>query len=339
MNCKLSLILPVYNVENYLEECIRSIETQTYQDYEVILVDDGSTDHSPQICDTYAERDKRVRVIHSMNKGVSHARNLGMEAAKGEYLQFIDADDLLADRNVLQDMMQCTADSEVDLVSAKCIHFQDGVPVRIAETNTVYYEVTTLNKRVRKFVSETMLMINIFSKRLLSNIKFDTRIRLGEDVVFLAMVISRVKKAVLLDKICYCRRLRSGSAVHTDFKEGDLEQDHLVLELLYQELHGKPAGDELYEKYYVDQTGLINKLVGNHRNYKREKRVIQKRIFQKFPHFLFNKLIGTSTKLMLCSYMMNPDAFYFFFTKYKIIKDKWVKTEVNKLIPKARAQS
>lgn len=320
MNCKLSLILPVYNVEKYLEECIHSIEKQSYQDYEVILVDDGSTDHSPQICDACAARDKRVRVIHSVNKGVSHARNLGMEVAKGEYFQFIDADDLLADNNVLQDMMQHISDSEVDLVSAKFINFQGEVPVNNTNTNSIRFEDTTSGERVREFIADTMLMINIFSKESLRGLQFDSRTALGEDILFLAKAISRVRKAVLLDKVCYYRRVRSDSAFHTEYKEGDLEQVLLVLDLLYQELHGKPAGDELYEKYYVDQTGLINKLVNVHRHYGREKRIIQKRLFQKFPHFLTNKLIAANTKLFLTIYMISPDVFYFFFKHYKEIK-------------------
>lgn len=320
MSCELSLIIPVYNVENYLQECMHSIEEQSYRDYEIILVDDGSTDRSPQICDDYAERDHRVSVIHSPNKGVSHARNLGIEKAKGRYLQFIDADDLLADCDVLKDMMRFTTDPDIDLVAARCIHFHDGVPIHGSKTDCVHCEITTSSKRVREFDSNTMMMINIFSKKLLSDLRFDTRITLGEDVLFLAKAISKVKKAVLLDKVCYHRRLRPGSAVHTGYKDGDMEEGHLVLHLLYQELHGKPAGDELYEKYYVDQTGLINKLSGVHRHYNREKRIIQERIIQKFPHYLSNDLINTSTKLLLSAYMVNPDAFYFFFRQYKAAK-------------------
>ena len=88
-----SIIVPIYKVESYLPKCIDSILVQTYTDFELILVDDGSPDNCGIICDAYAEKDKRVRVIHQKNAGVSAARNAGIEAAKGEYISFIDGDD------------------------------------------------------------------------------------------------------------------------------------------------------------------------------------------------------------------------------------------------------
>lgn len=317
MNCQLSLIVPVYNVDKYLEECIHSIEEQSFQEYEVILVDDGSTDRSPKICDAYAERDDRVRVIHSSNRGVSHARNTGIDTARGGYLQFIDADDLLADRNVLRDMMRFAADSEVDLISGRTFHFRDGVPLHSGNTDMASYEITTSSEKVRAFVAKNMLMINIFSKDVVGNLRFDTRLAHGEDVLFLAKAISQVKKAVLLDRVCYLRRLRPGSAVHTDYKEGEMEELGLFLELLYQELHGKPGGDALYERYYVTQTILINKLAAEHKRYDREKRMIKEMISQSFPHFLFNKFISTPTKMFLTAYMVSPDCFYLLLKPYK----------------------
>lgn len=96
---KLSIIVPVYNVEKYLDDCLNSILQQTYSDWELILVDDGSQDGSGAICDSYAASDNRITVIHTENRGQSHARNLALDIAKGEYVTFIDADDYLGDIN------------------------------------------------------------------------------------------------------------------------------------------------------------------------------------------------------------------------------------------------
>lgn len=90
-----SIIVPVYNVEEYLSECVDSVLNQTYSDIEVILVDDGSTDQSGNICDEYAEMDSRIKVIHKKNEGVSAARNTGIETASGERIIFVDSDDCL----------------------------------------------------------------------------------------------------------------------------------------------------------------------------------------------------------------------------------------------------
>ena len=91
----ISVIVPIYKVQDYLKECIESIINQTYSDIEVILVDDGSPDRCPQMCDEWAKRDSRIRVVHKKNGGLSSARNAGLDVAKGEYISFVDSDDFV----------------------------------------------------------------------------------------------------------------------------------------------------------------------------------------------------------------------------------------------------
>ncbi|MFW5510256.1 MAG: glycosyltransferase family 2 protein, partial [Prevotella sp.] len=91
----ISIIIPIYNVEKYLRQCLDSVVNQTYQDWEAILVDDGSSDSSPAICDEYAKKDSRFKVLHQANGGVSSARNIGLNKSHGEWLIFLDADDML----------------------------------------------------------------------------------------------------------------------------------------------------------------------------------------------------------------------------------------------------
>lgn len=90
---KVSVIVPIYKVESYLDQCVQSIVDQTYKNLEIILVDDGSPDHCPIVCDAWAEKDSRIRVIHKENGGFSSARNVGLDAATGDYIQFVDSDD------------------------------------------------------------------------------------------------------------------------------------------------------------------------------------------------------------------------------------------------------
>lgn len=94
-NAVISVIVPIYNVERYLEKCVNSILNQSYADLEIILVDDGSHDKCPDICDEYAKHDSRIKVIHRANGGLSDARNAGLDIAKGEYISFIDSDDYI----------------------------------------------------------------------------------------------------------------------------------------------------------------------------------------------------------------------------------------------------
>ena len=101
MDYLISVIVPVYNVETYLDECIKSLVKQTYSKFELILIDDGSTDSSGQLCDAWKETDDRIKVIHKENGGLSTARNAGLDVAKGDYICFIDSDDFVTDNYLL----------------------------------------------------------------------------------------------------------------------------------------------------------------------------------------------------------------------------------------------
>lgn len=112
---KISCIVPVYNVEKYLRRCVDSILNQTFTDFELILVDDGSLDNSPAICDEYAVKDSRIKVIHKVNGGVSSARNVGLDVAKGEWICFVDSDDLI-EADYMQKMYEAAINNNSDFI-------------------------------------------------------------------------------------------------------------------------------------------------------------------------------------------------------------------------------
>lgn len=322
-SCRLSIIVPVYNVEKYIEACIESIRIQTFQDYEVIFVDDGSTDRSADICDEYAADDSRVRVIHKTNGGVSSARNEGLNIASGEYIYFVDPDDILADKDVLQDMMSFTNDPDIDLIAGRGDEFIDGRDLPASADSIESDRRTSASlAEVRTFVFDplSLLMLNIYSERILRDIRFDTRLSIGEDILFLTKAVSRAHKAVLYERIIYHRRLRPESASHADYREGFFEEDRLFHQLMYEELHGMPEGDAILEKYYVDQTGLINRLSSEHGKYRKEVRIVRQRIIKAFPNYLKNRYMGRRTKLFLTLYGISPDLFYLLLRPYKNIK-------------------
>lgn len=131
---RLSIIIPVYNVAAWLPETIDSVLAQTYRDFELILVDDGATDGSGEICDRYAQQDSRVRVIHQKNAGVSAARNTGVAAAKGEYIGFTDSDDII-ERDMYAIMMALAEKHNADVV--QCLHDRAGILNGAARTDAV----------------------------------------------------------------------------------------------------------------------------------------------------------------------------------------------------------
>ena len=111
-----SIVIPVYNVAPYLRECVDSVLAQNSTDYEIILVDDGSTDNSPAICDEYAEKYSQIKVIHKANGGLSDARNFGIKKAQGDYLMFLDSDDFWNRENVLLDLHNIIKENNPDLI-------------------------------------------------------------------------------------------------------------------------------------------------------------------------------------------------------------------------------
>ena len=127
----ISVIVPVYNVEKYLEQCIDSLLSQTYQNFEIILVDDGSTDSSGKICDIYKENHKNIKVIHKKNEGLGFARNTGLLYATGEYVTFIDSDDYV-DKYLLEDLYNGILETDVDV----CI----GGFKKVADSGQILYE-------------------------------------------------------------------------------------------------------------------------------------------------------------------------------------------------------
>ncbi len=128
---KISVIIPVYQAESFLSDCIDSVLSQNYPLFEIILTDDGSTDRSPEICDSYAKAYPNIRVIHQQNKGPAAARNVGMKIASGEYLMFLDADDFLAAPDIFSHMAKRISRTKADILAGNFSFFQNGQPKKI----------------------------------------------------------------------------------------------------------------------------------------------------------------------------------------------------------------
>ncbi|MCR5485110.1 MAG: glycosyltransferase [Clostridiales bacterium] len=147
------MIIPVYNEERYLEECLDSVVGQTYGDLDIIIVDDGSTDRSGDICDRYAESDERVSVIHKENGGLSSARNAGLDAAKGEYLAFIDSDDYIA-KDMIENMLDVLKRHDADIVKCNFVRVREGKPSSDCSDDTGAETVYSSKEAVKSFLTE-----------------------------------------------------------------------------------------------------------------------------------------------------------------------------------------
>jgi len=198
----LSVVVPVYNVEAYLHQCIDSIKNQTFKDLEIILINDGSTDSSGKICDEYSNLDSRIRVLHQENAGVSAARNSGIALASGDYITFVDSDDWL-DKNMYEEMCKITESSQVDLVMCDFKNIKQDLTEEISSNiRKGFYAKQQLVNEIYPtlLVTEHFGAIPIVSacrcifKRSLfteirREIKFDANLRYSEDYLFMADVV------------------------------------------------------------------------------------------------------------------------------------------------------
>lgn len=214
----ISVIVPVYNVEEYLEECIESLIKQSYEQCEIILVDDGSTDKSGRICDSYANRDARIKVIHKENGGLSSARNAGLDIMQGEYIAFVDSDDFVH-VDYLKDMKQLAQKYEADLV---CCHFTQGEscvwPEQGVDKEVVRRGKDILNKMNEDDVTITVVWNKLYKAEFFK--KYALRFEIGkihEDMFMTPQVLNLCKVMVISDKQLYYYRIRSNSIMTSAF--------------------------------------------------------------------------------------------------------------------------
>lgn len=215
----ISVIIPVYNVEEYLRECVDSVINQTYKNLEIILVDDGSTDSSGRICDEYIEKDERITVIHKKNEGPSKTRNTGLSHANGKYIYFLDSDDYITE-NALENLVLTAEANQADLVFFDAFSFSDdgaeikqGYTVRGTYKAKSGYEILSeLHKNNDYHCAIYLLLI----KRQLLNenkISFLESAYCSEDMLFTYQVYCSAQKAVQCKKTLYHRRYRPNSIV------------------------------------------------------------------------------------------------------------------------------
>ena len=215
MGEKISVIVPVYNVEAYLERCVESILQQTYTHFELILINDGSTDSSGQICDHLASQYENIKVYHIENAGVSNARNMGIQLATGSWVTFIDSDDF-----VTQDYLATLASAvewvNVGFAIAPLHHIKNGI-VTDLPSHSGKTELWSTEETMKELLMTTRTsffpVAKLFKRDLLADEKFNTNYHLAEDALFLTELLLKTRcSCVFIDKPVYYYDHREGSA-------------------------------------------------------------------------------------------------------------------------------
>lgn len=219
----ISIIVPIYDVEDYIDRCIESILNQTFKDFELILVDDGSPDNCPAICDKWAEKDSRVKVIHKPNGGLSDARNTGIDLVKTEWIMFIDSDDEIKS-NALETLYNCALSNDCDIV---CSSFCKIIDDKYVENNCSNSVEIFENKKAMEWYAYSKCGYTAWNK-LYKTILFDNvRYPKGmvfEDAATTYKVVDKAKRLCYIDQDLFCYRIREGSILHSTFSKKNLDE-------------------------------------------------------------------------------------------------------------------
>ena len=267
----ISVVIPVYNVERYLDECIQSVINQTYTDWECVLVDDGSTDGSGELCDKWSTKDERVRVIHQQNGGVSKARHRGIDEAKGKYITFVDSDDWL-DSNYLLKMVADPA----DIVVAGYVA-EDGLSINHEHTPHVSKAFFLSEESVEDFVAlnESLLLYAPWGKLYRHDfiIKygcfFPEDCSYGEDLQFNYKYLENVRSIVQVAEALYHYRQIGRGTLSSKQRSLQFQQDYeqwQMLKTFYEkrDLWLQPSKELLYKRLWgIIYDGIFSTATSN----------------------------------------------------------------------------
>ena len=237
-----SVIIPVYQVEKYLDKCIASVVGQTYQNLQIILIDDGSTDRSPAICDDWKERDPRITVIHQPNGGLSRTRNAGLKLATGEFIGFVDSDDWI-ESNMVECLLSALQETDADIAIGGYDSFTEkSENVIHAQSESSERKLLSSEEALKKLLLVKGYLHNyvwnkLYRRSILADIAFPEG-KLYEDIPWTAEVIGNAKTIVYIDQICYHCLIRLDSLSRdVRNKEGRVHDELDMLEQRIDYIH------------------------------------------------------------------------------------------------------
>ena len=252
---KISIIVPVYNMQAYIERCLNSILAQTYSEFEVICIDDGSNDDSGKICDVYREKDDRIQVYHIKNHGVSYARNYGLAMMTGDWFCFIDSDDWI-EPNYLEKMYELAKEKQCEIVACGVdITYEYVMGLKGSVEEVFTFE--TSDECVRNFICDNKSMQGfswnkLYNTQKFKEIRFNETVKVNEDCLYIYKIMSSCEKACLTTLPLYHWYIRTDSVCHKRAEKADFSAANVFLQL-YDKLQGKDMDEarSILRKNYV----------------------------------------------------------------------------------------
>ncbi len=304
---KVSIIVPIFNLEKYVEKCFHNIQQQTYKNWELIFINDGSTDNSLKICKICQAKDRRIKIISTENYGVSHARNIGIKNATGEFIMFMDGDDLI-EPNTIECLVNKIEVSKADMCIAKYFYKNDDI-----EISTLINSDINDSKEIMKyhltFEFVSSLCFGIYKSKIIKKIQLNEKVKNYEDWEFMTKIIYNSKKIVFIDKAFYHYISRPGSASKSKVDENKLSAFYAI-----ENIKRLLKDSIIYknELNVIDINVLLRIVViyaiygATSKKYKKKLQAIaRKSIFKGFK----SKVLKKKQKLYLLLISINPSIF------------------------------
>lgn len=326
-NHLITVVIPVYNVEDYVYNCIQSIINQTYKNLEIIVVNDGSTDKSGDICDRIAESDYRIKVIHKKNEGLSSARNIGIDNAKGKYIVFVDSDDTI-DYNMIEELLSICLTNRADIAICNRYYVYDDGTKKLRYPKNKNNLIMNSEEAIKELNSFRYFDMSawgkIYSINLFKDIRFPNG-KLSEDYFIMYQLFDKAKKIVCSFEPLYYYYQRKGSIskkaeLHYDFVHAAYEQ-MMYVERKYPNLIN--CVHAAYASAATTVYGVVLKSGGKVQ--KKDKNILQKIVRNNLKYVFFCNTLSFTRKaqLILFSLSLNSyDIIFSFYNKLFFFKGK-----------------
>ena len=321
MSPKISIIIPFYNVENYIEKCINSVKEQTFTDFECILIDDESPDSSKQIAEKLIENDSRFRIITQQNKGLGGARNTGLDNAKGEWIAFLDSDDWWH-LDFLEKMYYYTTQNDVDIINCRYENVNNTGEIIGINTTLPIGNYTNKEQLISFYLTYPTAWNKLYRKKLWDNLRFPEKVYY-EDLATVFQLVFKAQNILFVDDILVSYNLREGS-ITKHFSNKQVSDRIIVFNIIKQTFKDKNIENSLYLLNYVYllhivyltccdvtqfNTGTTKKVL-----FKELQKRWDKKYFSPKSIWKTRKRLGIIKALLLIIYYFSPTLFFHIFT-------------------------
>lgn len=323
MMSKVSIIVPVYNVSHYLKDCITSILNQTFKDYELILVDDGSTDDCSKICDEYALKDKRIKVYHKKNGGLSDARNFGINHSSCDYIGFIDSDDTI-EPDMFDTLYKNISENEADV--SICGLFDCYTDRKVPQCCEKSFGILSGEEALKEALEGKKFSVNainkLYKKELFKDIMFPKG-KLSEDAFTIPQILANAKRVVYTTEPKYNYMHRVGTITTSNFKINDLNVIEGYEEILkfinqnFPELKNLAEARLIWSYIYVLDKMILSECFHNWDEYKMVISYLRKNFFR----ITFNSFFSYKRKISM-NFLLISKGLYSRFVKYNATRKR-----------------